>query len=153
MPKLPPPEETRWKPGESGNPNGRPKGSKSLVTILRDIVDSNAVEIFGEGSVPEALRGKKVKEILMLKMVAEGLKGDRNTINDILDRLVGKPVSVQEISGPGGVPLQPPTFIITDDAESAKKEMQEQDADLHADQDQERSEDGTGPGEPGAPEV
>ena len=26
-----------WKPGQSGNPNGRPKGRKSLATIVREL--------------------------------------------------------------------------------------------------------------------
>jgi uncharacterized protein DUF5681 len=30
-----PPRHTRFKPGQSGNPNGRPKGSKNFATILQ----------------------------------------------------------------------------------------------------------------------
>lgn len=33
---VPPPEETRWKPGQSGNPKGKPKGSLNLSTLIRD---------------------------------------------------------------------------------------------------------------------
>lgn len=32
-----PPIEHRFKPGQSGNPKGRPKGSKSLATIVREL--------------------------------------------------------------------------------------------------------------------
>ena len=32
-----PPSEHTWKPGQSGNPKGRPKGSKNKSTILREI--------------------------------------------------------------------------------------------------------------------
>ena len=31
-----PPENTRFKPGESGNPKGRPKGSKNLSTLMME---------------------------------------------------------------------------------------------------------------------
>lgn len=31
-----PPKDTRFKPGQSGNPKGRPKGSKNLATIVRE---------------------------------------------------------------------------------------------------------------------
>ena len=30
-----PPKETQFKPGVSGNPNGRPKGSKNVLSVLR----------------------------------------------------------------------------------------------------------------------
>ncbi len=36
-----PPVEHQFKPGESGNPNGRPKGSKNLSSIIRELEDEN----------------------------------------------------------------------------------------------------------------
>lgn len=30
-------KQGQWKSGESGNPNGRPKGSKNLATIIREL--------------------------------------------------------------------------------------------------------------------
>lgn len=32
-----PPAKYRFKPGQSGNPNGRPKGSKNLSSIVREL--------------------------------------------------------------------------------------------------------------------
>ena len=32
-----------WKPGESGNPAGRPKGSKNPSTKLREMIDAKAI--------------------------------------------------------------------------------------------------------------
>ncbi len=31
-----PPKGSRWRPGQSGNPSGRPKGSKSSATLARE---------------------------------------------------------------------------------------------------------------------
>lgn len=36
-PNAIPPEHSKWKPGQSGNPKGREKGSKSLATIIREL--------------------------------------------------------------------------------------------------------------------
>lgn len=33
-----PPRQTRFKKGQSGNPNGRPKGSQNLATVLQRIL-------------------------------------------------------------------------------------------------------------------
>jgi hypothetical protein len=33
------PDHTKWKPGQSGNPSGRPKGSKSTGTMVKEILD------------------------------------------------------------------------------------------------------------------
>jgi hypothetical protein len=33
-----PPRATRWKPGQSGNPKGRPKGSRPIGAVLQQIL-------------------------------------------------------------------------------------------------------------------
>lgn len=35
-----PPKETRFKKGQSGNPNGRPKGSRNKRTIVKEIIET-----------------------------------------------------------------------------------------------------------------
>ena len=35
-----PPQETRFKKGQSGNPKGRPKGSINLLTLLNKVVNT-----------------------------------------------------------------------------------------------------------------
>jgi hypothetical protein len=43
-----PPREYTWKPGQSGNPKGRRKGSKNESTILREILQ-HKISIRGPG--------------------------------------------------------------------------------------------------------
>lgn len=48
---------TPWEPGESGNPNGRPKGRRNLATIIRDVLED---ENFDWSVIPR--HGKNLQE-------------------------------------------------------------------------------------------
>ena len=78
------PAKTRFQPGQSGNPNGRPKGSVNLKTDLRS-------ELSERIRIREGERSLKVsKQRAMLKaLVAKALKGDARAANVVLT-LVGK---------------------------------------------------------------
>jgi hypothetical protein len=58
-----PPIETRFKPGQSGNPRGRPKGSRSLDQVLRQALDRR---------VPDPRRGER-HTVRMIELIVEGL--------------------------------------------------------------------------------
>lgn len=79
-----PPVASRFKPGQSGNPKGRPKGTLNLKTDLRN-------ELSEKIQIREGQRSLKVsKQRAMLKaLVAEALKGDARAANVVLT-LVGK---------------------------------------------------------------
>ncbi len=79
-----PPAKTRFKPGQSGNPNGRPKGGVNLKTDLRS-------ELSEKIRIREGERSLKVsKQRAMLKaLVSKALKGDARAANVVLT-LVGK---------------------------------------------------------------
>ena len=74
-----PPAATRFKPGQSGNPKGRPKGSLNLKTDLR-------AELSETIQIREGERSLKVsKQRAMLKsLVAKALKGDARAANVVL---------------------------------------------------------------------
>jgi len=61
-----------WKPGQSGNPNGRPKKGEAVTDILRDTVDKQAL----------------VNKLVELAME----KGDFAALRYAIDRLDGKPI-------------------------------------------------------------
>lgn len=65
--QLPVEQNGRWKPGQSGNPRGRPK--QSLVALQRDL----------EGAIRDHLTADKVKTLIesVYKAAVGGKEGDR----------------------------------------------------------------------------
>lgn len=45
-----PPKTTQFKKGESGNPRGRPKGSRNVGAVLRDVIDQK-IQITENGKI------------------------------------------------------------------------------------------------------
>lgn len=109
-----PPESTRFKPGQSGNPNGRPKGSKNLKTVVdkelrkRVTVNENGkprqvpkLELIIQRLVHDAIKGQHRAADLLLRLLREFGAGeaevdaatgevvipDRDTLRRIKDRL------------------------------------------------------------------
>ena len=77
-----------FKKGQSGNPNGRPKGSKNRSTILKEIA-----ELRTKGIHP--VTGEEVwmtNEYRMAMAVIERViqKGDAQALNMVLDSIYGK---------------------------------------------------------------
>jgi hypothetical protein len=78
------PEHSRFKPGQSGNPNGRPKGTANLATDLQEELAERIRIREGEKSL------KVSKQRALLKaLLAKGLKGDTRAAALVL-QLVAK---------------------------------------------------------------
>ena len=75
-----PPRSTRWKSGQSGNPRGRPRGSKNLVTILADALNEK-LEIQERGKT----RPVTAREAIVRRIIHEALKGNLKATNLVLD--------------------------------------------------------------------
>jgi hypothetical protein len=74
-----PPLHTRFKPGQSGNPSGRVKGSKNLKTLFHQILNEQIPLIDGNQS-------KKITkaEAIMRKLVIGALKGDSRSLMTLM---------------------------------------------------------------------
>lgn len=71
----------RWKKGESGNPNGRPKKPLSLTSLLKDALDK----------VPEGEEhGRTNADLAIQALLKEAHNGNLTAIREILDRCDGK---------------------------------------------------------------
>ena len=70
-----PPLHTRFKPGQSGNPSGRVKGSKNLRTLFHQILNEE-VSLREGGEV----RKMSKAEALMRGLIVGALKGDSRSL-------------------------------------------------------------------------
>jgi hypothetical protein len=70
-------------PGQSGNPNGRPKGTFSMVTLIK----KKAVELYPGDPDKQKTYGDKVIEQMFNKAINDN---DIAAIKEIVDRIDGK---------------------------------------------------------------
>ena len=76
-----PPEAHRFKAGQSGNPEGRPKDVKNEATILRALLNRKIQVRQGGRSLSVS-----VLEAMLLKFAEEALKGDTKAAAFLLNR-------------------------------------------------------------------
>lgn len=78
-----PPKNNQFKPGMSGNKNGRPKGSKNTYTLLNEILNQKITIKENNESI------KISKKIAMLtQLVNKGVKGDIKAISTLLPHML-----------------------------------------------------------------
>jgi Family of unknown function (DUF5681) len=86
---------TRFKPGQSGNPTGRPK-NYALSEVLAAL-----------GEEIEAKSGKTIAQLGCEALLQKVLRGDVQAFREFADRIEGKPRQKVELSGPegGAIPI------------------------------------------------
>ena len=72
-----PPKRNQFPKGQSGNPKGRPKGTKNLKTDLEEVLQEKVVIIEGDGrKVVSMQRG------ILMALANKGIKGDTKAAID-----------------------------------------------------------------------
>ena len=78
-----PPKHSRFKPGQSGNPRGRPKGTKNLKTDLMEELGEKIV-------IREGDRSQKISKqrALLKSVVNRAIKGDVRAVSIALSTMM-----------------------------------------------------------------
>jgi hypothetical protein len=78
-----PPKHTRFKPGQSGNPRGRPKGTKNLKTDLMEELGEKILIREGDHA-----RQVSKQRALVKALLTRALKGDVRAANLLLSMMM-----------------------------------------------------------------
>lgn len=65
-----PPEDKRFKKGQSGNPSGRPKGARSMRTLLLELLDQQVTI-----TIAGVARQVPLKEAVLTRLASQALTG------------------------------------------------------------------------------
>ncbi|MEP9387165.1 DUF5681 domain-containing protein [Mesorhizobium sp. KR9-304] len=76
-----PPKDTRFKPGQSGNPNGRPQGSRSKVCVALDALAEGEAEEIVKAMIEKAKEGDGHSGRVILERIWPPRKGARLTFD------------------------------------------------------------------------
>jgi len=81
-----------WKPGESGNPAGRPKGARNYATIMEEI---GALRIKTPKRLAFPVEGGLVdaKTAVIMRAFSKAIAGNVAAMQMIMDRVDGKPIN------------------------------------------------------------
>lgn len=80
-----PPKRTRFKPGHSGNPSGRPKKQKGCIELINELL-CQEVSVIDNGKKRKMTK----RELIYRKIIHQAIDGDLKSVrflheNDLLD--------------------------------------------------------------------
>ena len=78
-----PPRHTQFKPGQSGNPSGRPKGTKNLKTDLSEVLGEMIVVREGDRS-----QSVSKQRAMLMALLARALNGDVRAVTLVLSTMI-----------------------------------------------------------------
>jgi hypothetical protein len=84
-----PPKHTQFQKGRSGNPKGRPKGSKNIFALIRKTLNAKVIAKGREGS-----RSMSKLEVALQQLANKAANGDLKAIKDVIG--LSKEVQEQE---------------------------------------------------------
>lgn len=106
-----PPPERQFQPGVSGNPKGRPRGSRNMANEI-DLILSGRVDVTKNGRRERSTRRKVIAE----KLVVRAMRDDHKAIETVL-KLEGHAQLQAAVGAPsGGQSITRETSLAEDEA-------------------------------------
>jgi len=102
-----------WKPGQSGNPDGKPAGTKNRATILNEMLalglkkkDVNGKWTDVEHPLDPSQKTITVEGAINAALINRALKGSERATEIILDSVYGKIKETKVLENPDGSALE-----------------------------------------------
>lgn len=106
-------EATQFKPGQSGNPNGRKKGILNLKTRVLMAVETLSEKYIREHNAKKENKAKQIgpEDVdligdIFMQIVNKARAGNERYIFYLVDQLYGKAKQTNEHTGPDGGPIE-----------------------------------------------
>jgi len=92
-----------WKPGQSGNPNGRPKKGEAWADVANELLNSKEIDItmkMADGKVKRLSleSDKSFRHAVIVGMIKEAMKGNVQAARELADRTEGKSKEIREVT-------------------------------------------------------
>lgn len=126
-----PPRHSQFKPGQSGNPKGRPAGSKNFNTLIERELDKKVTIREGGRTVRLTKR-----EVLVKQLVKKGIEGDHRAQQTLLkldQELATSQRSANDNAPPPDAALDPDDRVILDEFVAMIKHSAAQEAAIGTD--------------------
>lgn len=92
-----------WKPGQSGNPKGRPKKGEAWADVANQLLDSNEIDItmkMSNGKIKNLNleADKSFRHAVIIGQIKQAMDGNVQAARELADRTEGKSRERREVS-------------------------------------------------------
>jgi hypothetical protein len=91
-----------WKPGESGNPRGRPRKENTYSDTVRALLEATEIDVTfttadGKTQHRRVTSSKNLYYGIAAAQIMEAMKGDTTAARELIDRVQGKPLASVDV--------------------------------------------------------
>ena len=77
-----------WEKGQSGNPDGKPTGSRNTKTVIKELLE---IVVDGNNPITDTDGKFTAKQIMIMTQIKQAMEGNIKSAEFILNRLDGMP--------------------------------------------------------------